>query len=95
MLAPLVSSAPGLEGRLPAPAAPQPLTEQREAAPPTPSPRVTPWAQLKLQYFGHLMRRANSLEKTLMLAKEKGLAQDEMVTQSPGREAALAWASLA
>ena len=24
-------------------------------------------------------RRANSLEKTLMLAKEKGLAQDEMV----------------
>ena len=34
---------------------------------------------MKLQYFGHLMRRANSLEKTLMLAKEKGLAQDEMV----------------
>ena len=27
---------------------------------------------LKLQYFGHLMRRANSLEKTLMLAKIKG-----------------------
>ena len=25
--------------------------------------------QLKLQYFGHLMRRANSLEKTLMLGK--------------------------
>ena len=25
--------------------------------------------KLKLQYFGHLMRRANSLEKTLMLAK--------------------------
>ena len=24
---------------------------------------------LKLQYFGHLMRRANSLEKTLMLGK--------------------------
>ena len=23
--------------------------------------------KLKLQYFGHLMRRANSLEKTLML----------------------------
>ena len=23
--------------------------------------------QLKLQYFGHLMKRANSLEKTLML----------------------------
>ena len=27
---------------------------------------------LKLQYFGHLMRRANSLEKTLMLGKIEG-----------------------
>ena len=26
--------------------------------------------KLKLQYFGHLMQRANSLEKTLMLGKE-------------------------
>ena len=26
----------------------------------------------KLQYFGHLMRRANSLEKTLMLGKIEG-----------------------
>ena len=25
--------------------------------------------KLKLQYFGHMMRRANSLEKTLMLEK--------------------------
>ena len=25
--------------------------------------------QLKLQYFGHLMQRADSLEKTLMLGK--------------------------
>ena len=25
--------------------------------------------KLKLQYFGHLIRRANSLEKTLMLGK--------------------------
>ena len=25
--------------------------------------------KLKLQYFGHLMRRANSLEKTLVLGK--------------------------
>ena len=29
--------------------------------------------KLKLQYFGHLMQRANSLEKTLMLGKIKGL----------------------
>ena len=29
--------------------------------------------KLKLQYFGHLMRRAHSLEKTLMLAKIKGM----------------------
>ena len=39
---------------------------------------------LKLQYFGHLMRRANSLEKTLMLGKsegkrKRGLTEDEMV----------------
>ena len=39
--------------------------------------------KLKLQYFGHLMWRANSLEKTLMLKKIKGRRrrgwQDEMV----------------
>ena len=28
--------------------------------------------KLKLQYFGHLMRRADSLEKTLMLRKIEG-----------------------
>ena len=28
--------------------------------------------KLKLQYFGHLMRRANSLEKTLMLGNIEG-----------------------
>ena len=28
--------------------------------------------KLKLQYFGHLMPRANSLEKTLMLGKTEG-----------------------
>ena len=28
--------------------------------------------RLKLQYFGHLMRRADSLEKTLMLGKTEG-----------------------
>ena len=28
--------------------------------------------RLKLQYFGHLMRRADSLEKTLMLGKIEG-----------------------
>ena len=40
--------------------------------------------KLKLQSFGHLMRRADSLEKTLMLGKiegreEKGTTEDEMV----------------
>ena len=39
--------------------------------------------KLKLQSFGHLMKRADSLEKTLMLGKtgwkEKGAAEDEMV----------------
>ena len=28
--------------------------------------------KLKLQYFGHLMRRANSLEETLILGKTEG-----------------------
>ena len=37
--------------------------------------------KLKLRYFGHLMRRTDSLEKTLMLRKteEKGTTEDEMV----------------
>ena len=40
--------------------------------------------RLKLQYFGHLMRRADSLEKSLMLGgdwgqEEKGMTEDEMV----------------
>ena len=40
--------------------------------------------KLKLKYFGHLIRRADSLEKTLILGKiegrkEKGVTEDEMV----------------
>ena len=35
--------------------------------------------KLKLQHFGHLMQRTDSLEKTLILGKEKGVAEDEMV----------------
>ena len=38
--------------------------------------------KLQLQYFGHLMRRADSFEKALMLGKmweEKGMTEDEMV----------------
>ena len=30
------------------------------------------WLKLKLQYFGHLMQRANSFEKTLTLRKIEG-----------------------
>ena len=33
--------------------------------------------KLKLQYFGHLMRRADSLEKTLMLRKIEGRRRRE------------------
>jgi len=53
--------------------------------------------KLKLQYFGHLMERADSLEKTLMLGKiegrrTRGMTENEMVRwhhrlkleQSPG-----------
>ena len=42
----------------------------------------------KLQYFSHLMKRANSLEKILMLGtmeskRKKGAAEDEMVGCHP------------
>ena len=57
-------------------------------------------SKLKFQYFGHLMRRADLLEKTLTLGKtgqEKGTTEDEMVKwhhwlnghefgQTPGQE---------
>ena len=33
--------------------------------------------KLKLQYFGHLMRRTDSFEKTLMLAKIEGRRRRE------------------
>ena len=51
---------------------------------------ISPWcslegmmAKVKLQYFGHLMRRVDSLEKNLMLGgiggqKVKGMTEDEM-----------------
>ena len=50
--------------------------------------------KLKLQYFGHLMRRVDSLEKTLMLGgiggqEDKGTTEDEMAGwhhQLDGRE---------
>ena len=50
--------------------------------------------KLKLQYFGHLMQRVDSLEKTLMLGgtggrEEKGTTEDEMAGwhhQLDGRE---------
>ena len=39
--------------------------------------------KLKLQYFAHLMQKADSLENTLVLGKtgqeEKGTTEDEMV----------------
>ena len=41
--------------------------------------------RLKRQYFGHLMQRVDSLEKTLMLGgtgggqEEKGMTEDEIV----------------
>ena len=45
--------------------------------------------KLKLQYFGHLMRRVDLLEKTLMLGRdwgqeEKGTTEDEMAGRHHG-----------
>ena len=48
--------------------------------------------KLKLQYFGHLMQRVDSLEKTLMLGgiwgqEEKGTTEDEMAGWHHGLDA--------
>ena len=45
--------------------------------------------KLKLQYFGHLMRRVDSLEKTLMLGviggrKKSGTTEDDMAGSHHG-----------
>jgi len=44
--------------------------------------------KLKFQYFGHLMRRADSFEKTLMLGKiegsRRGTTEDEMAGRHHG-----------
>ena len=52
--------------------------------------------KLKLQYFGHLMRKANSLEKTLMLGKIEGkkrIGQQRLdsVTNSVGMSLSKLW----
>ena len=44
--------------------------------------------KLKLQYFGHLIRRADSMEKILMLRKvegrrRRGMTEDKMSIASP------------
>ena len=55
---------------------------------------------LKLQYFGHLMRRADSLEKTLMLGKVEGKRRrgrqrmrwlDDGITDSMGMSLTELW----
>ena len=50
--------------------------------------------KLKLQYFGHLMRRVDSLEKTLMLGgiggqEEEGTTEDEMAGWHHGLDVSL------
>ena len=55
--------------------------------------------KLKLQYFGHLMQRANSSEKTLMPRKdwgqeEKGATEDEMVGWHHRLNERWVWANL-
>ena len=41
-----------------------------------------PWLMLKLQYFGHVMPRANSLGKTLMLGKIEDKRRRELQKMS-------------
>ena len=45
--------------------------------------------KLKLQYFGYLMRRADSLEKTLMLGKIEGRRMEAPGRKSPKEKAHL------
>ena len=35
------------------------------------------WLKLKLQYFGHLMQREDTLEKTLLLGKTEGRGEED------------------
>ena len=42
--------------------------------------------RLKLQYFGHLMQRADSLEKTLMLGKIEGRRRRGQQNEIVGQE---------
>ena len=44
--------------------------------------------KLKLQYFGHLMRRANSLEKILILGKTRELFMEKKIAT---HSSVLAW----
>ena len=40
--------------------------------------------KLKLQYFGHMMRRADSLEKTLMLGKIRSGGEEDDTNEMVG-----------
>ena len=42
--------------------------------------------KLKLQYFGYLMRKADSLEKTLMLGKTEGRRRQQRMRQLDGTD---------
>ena len=49
--------------------------------------------KLKLQYFGHLMQRTDSLEKTLMLGKIEGRRRRRLdgITDSMNRSLSKLW----
>ena len=47
--------------------------------------------KLKLQYFGHLMRRADSLDKTRLIGKDPDAGQDRMQEKGTTEDEVVGW----
>ena len=71
----------------------QSLLDSKEKKPVNPLKEISPeysleglMLKLKFQYFGHLMREADSLKKTLMLGKSEGVRIGQQRRRRRGRQ---------